>query len=166
MDQLLAKMSLTFIPGEKNIKEEDRVWYYGGSSMFEKMVMGHLILTDKQLLFYERRPVNSNSIETVGLAFNLPLAYMVGAKVEERTRSKNTRPLWKSLKQYERILSGRRTLNKSPGIFDSKETYYVLMLTFSIQQAKENPVFEVNDPIGWIKTFETSSPLERLEQSV
>ena len=159
-------MSLTLIPGEKIIKEEDRVWYYGGSHLFEKTVVGHLILTEKQLLFYERRPVNSNSVETVGLAFNLPLTSLIGAKVEERTRSKNTRPLWKNMKQYERILSGRRTLNKSPGIFDAKETYYVLMLTFSVQQVMENPIFEVDDPIGWAKTFETISPVERLEQSL
>jgi hypothetical protein len=45
--------NLAVVPSEKILKQQKRVWYYGGFSGFNSVAFGHLILTDKNIFFFK-----------------------------------------------------------------------------------------------------------------
>lgn len=149
--------SLTVVPGEEILMQRERVWYYGGDPSFNKVALGHLIITDKKILFFEQKTValsqllSDVSTETLGLAFTVPLDMLKSAKIETRVRSRGSRPVWRDASVYRKIVSGRRPVNKPAGMLDRKERYFVLII--SVNRGKnmvDNLVFEVANPLDWI----------------
>jgi len=149
-------MSYTFIPGEQISKEEDRVWYLGGHSAFTRMMVGQLLATTERLIFYEKRPTGSKTLETIGLAFEIPLEKVIAAKFEKRLRRSSSKPRWDDFRVYREIIGQRFAANLPPTLLDGKEVYSVLLVAIEGDGHPESPTFEVRDPSGWLRTLGTS----------
>jgi hypothetical protein len=69
---------LAIVPNDRILIQQEAVWYYGGCVPFNRVALGHLIVTERWLLFFEQKPValsqffSDTSIETSKLAFVLP----------------------------------------------------------------------------------------------
>ena len=146
-------MSYTFIPGEQISKEEDRVWYLGGHSAFTRMMVGQLLGTTERLIFYEKRPTGSKTLETIGLAFEIPLEKVIAAKFEKRLRRSSSRPRWDDFRVYREIIGQQFAANLPPTLLDGKEVYSILLVAIEGDGHPESPTFEVRDPSGWLKTL-------------
>lgn len=149
-------MSYTFIPGEQISKEEDRVWYLGGHSAFTRMMVGQLLATTERLVFYEKRPTGSKTLETIGLAFEIPLEKVIAAKFEKRLRRSSSRPRWDDFRVYREIIGQQFSANLPPTLLDGKEVYSILLVAIEGDGHPESPTFEVRDPSGWLRTLGTS----------
>ncbi|MCL4435621.1 MAG: hypothetical protein M1503_01055 [Thaumarchaeota archaeon] len=149
-------MSYTFIPGEQISKEEDGVWYLGGHSAFTRMMVGQLLATTERLIFYEKRPTGSKTLEIIGLAFEIPLEKMIAIKSEKRLRRSSSKPRWDDFRVYREIMGQQFTANLPPSLLEGKEVYSVLLVAIEGDGHPESPTFEVRDPSGWLKTLGTS----------
>ncbi len=149
-------MSYTFIPGEQISKEEDKVWYLGGHSTFTRMMVGQLITTTERLIFYEKRPTGSKTLETIGLAFEIPLEKVIAAKFEKRLRRSSSRPRWDDFGVYREIMGQQFAANLPPTLLDGKEVYSILLVAIEGDGHPESPTFEVQDPAGWLRTLGAS----------
>jgi len=141
-------MNFIFIPGEHIAKEEDNVWYLGGHSEFMQIMIGHLAATAEHLTYYQKRPTYSKTLETVKVAFTIPVSKLIAAKFEKRFRSSSSKPKWENLKVYNKIVNGVRPVNSPPALLDGKEIYNVLILAIQGDSQIENLIFEVSDPLG------------------
>jgi len=144
-------LTLTFIPGESVAKEEENVWYYGGYSGLGRMMVGHLVLTNRRIILYEKKPVKK-ALETIGVAIDIPLEKIVAVKFEERGRSPSSRPRWDNPKIYRQTVEGLRRVNLPPNILNGREVYSALMVAIEDEAGLESPTFEVRDPLGWLNT--------------
>jgi len=131
--------------GEKVIRENDNVYYHGGSVRIGNPMWGKLVLTNKRFLFFQMKMERVGGIfgiggktekRIVGARINIPIGNVVSAMVETRTRKKGT-------------------LNEAPTLL-SKEEYKVLMVSLEnpVTGGVENPVFEVQDPDGWVMAIQ------------
>jgi hypothetical protein len=141
-------MGYTFIPGEQISKEEDRVWYLGGYSTFARMMVGQLLATTQRLIFYEKRPTGSKTLETIGLALEIPLEKAIAVKFEKRLRRSSSRSRWDDFRVYREIMGRQFAANLPPTLLDSKEVYSVLLVATESDGRPESPIFEVRDPSG------------------
>lgn len=139
--------------GEKIIRENDNVFYHGGSARIGHPMWGKLVLTNKRFLFFEMKVEKTGGIfgiggkqqkRIVGARINIPTQNVLSAMVETRTRKKGT-------------------LNEPPTLL-SKEEYKVLMVSLENPMGGvENPVFEVQDPDGWVYAIQQTIGGETLE---
>lgn len=148
-------MNFTFIPGENIVKEEDNVWYFGRHSEYKQIMIGKLTATSNRLIFYQKEPTLSKTLETKGVVFNIPLDQLIAVKFEKRIRSNSSKPKWDNQKIYRQIVKKERTINLPPTLLDGKNIYNVLIIAFQGISKIENLIFEVIDPLGWLKFIKT-----------
>lgn len=144
-------MNFTFIPGENIVKEEDNVWYFGKHNKYKQIMIGKLTVTSNHLVFYQMEPTRSKTLETIGVLFNIPLDQLIAAKYEKRFRSNSSKPRWKDQKVYRQIVKSERLINLPPTFLDGTNIYSVLIMAFQGISEVENMIFEVTDPLGWLK---------------
>lgn len=142
--------------GEKVVKEENVVWYFGGYSRAPNPILGKLIVTDSRLIFYEEKPKEraglfSRNIQLapVGVIMSIPIKALIGVSIDRRLRSKSSKPNWR--RNYRNVIKNPSQINRPPGFFDSKEDYSVLILSFDAGYFVENPEFEVPNVEEWVR---------------
>ncbi len=144
-------MNFTFIPGENIIKEEDYVWYFGNHSEYQQIMIGKLTATSNHLIFYQKEPTKSKTLETKGVVFKIPFNQLIATKFEKRFRSNSSKPRWNNQNIYRQILNKERFINLPPTLLDGTNIYNVLIISFNGISKIENIIFEVIDPLGWLK---------------
>lgn len=114
-------------------------------------MIGKLTVTSNHLVFYQMEPTRSKTLETIGVLFNIPLDQLIAAKYEKRFRSNSSKPRWKDQKVYRQIVKSERLINLPPTFLDGTNIYSVLIMAFQGISEVENMIFEVTDPLGWLK---------------
>lgn len=118
-----------------------------------RIIVGQLVATSERLVFYEKKPTRSKTLETVGVAFEIPADKVIAAKFEKRFRSSSSRPRWDNLRVYSQIVNGSHAVNMPPTLLDGKEVYNALVLAVEGKTRPESLTFEVTDPIGWLRVL-------------
>ncbi|MCL4435622.1 MAG: hypothetical protein M1387_02785 [Thaumarchaeota archaeon] len=152
--------SLAVVPNDRILMQQEAAWYYGGYTSFNRVALGHLIVTERRLLFFEQKPVglsqffSDTSIETFSLAFTLPLDAMRSAQVEMRIRGRGGRPDWRDTEMYRKIMLGQRQINQPVGFLGRKNEYQVLIISVNNGEGRvDSLVFEVENPVEWMRVL-------------
>ncbi len=150
--------SLAVVPNDRILIQQEAAWYYGGYAPFNRVALGHLIVTERRLLFFEQKPValsqffSDTSIETFSLAFTLLLDTLMSAQVEMRVRGKGGRSNWRDAEMYRKIIGGQQRVNQPSGFFGRKDEYEVLIISVdSGGGGIDTLVFEVEKPANWMR---------------
>jgi len=164
--------SLAVVPNDRILMQQEATWYYGGYAPFNRVALGHLIVTERRLLFFEQKPValsqffSDTSIETFSLAFTLPLDTLRSAQVEMRIRGKGGRPNWRDAELYRKIMRGQQQVNQPAGFLGRKNEYQVLIISVNNEGGGvDSLVFEVESPVEWMRVLSREEEEEPLAAS-
>lgn len=160
--------NLVVVPNDEILEQQERVWYYGGFLSQNKVALGHLILTNDKILFFEQKPISLGQLvsdiatETLGLVFKIPITNIKSASIEKRIRRLSSKPRWEDVGVYQKIISGKKIINESASVLHRKEEYSVLI--FSVIDENDNQstlVFEVSNPMDWIMKLKKNNVSEK-----
>ena len=152
----VSPSNLVVVPNDEILIQQERIWYFGGFKDYDKVALGHLILTKEKILFFEQKPislgklVSDTAIETLGLVFTISIKNIKSTSIEKRVRGLSSTPRWNDVEVYQKIVSGKKLVNESARILHRKEEYSVLI--FSVDFCDRNISYESFDFPRFLKT--------------
>jgi len=118
------------------------------------------MLNSRYLMFHVYEPRYAGVFQTArlnstGRILSIALSSIMDVAIESGVRARASRPNWKDKDDFEKKSSGKRAINRQPGLLDDPEHYSNLMLTTETENGVEIAAFEVQNPQSWEMSLKT-----------